>query len=212
MDRDAVWAAIDAERSSLADLLATLTPQEWDVRSLCPEWTVREVAAHITLSHVAPGRALVEGLRYRGSFNTMVRETARRRARAESDAQLIARMRAMPGSRKHPIGTSYLDPLVDSLVHGQDIAVPLGRPREMPVDAAVTAADRVWSMGFPFGARRKLRGLRFEATDAEWAQGDGTVLRGPIAVLLLVLTGRRARLGELTGAGVAVLDGSVQRR
>jgi uncharacterized protein (TIGR03083 family) len=212
MDRDAVWAAIDAQRSSLADLLATLRPEEWAAASLCPGWTIQDVAAHITLSHVSPGRAVVEMLRYRGSFNTMIRETARRRARTSSSAELVERIRAMPGSRRHPIGTSYLDPLVDSLVHGQDIAVPLGRPRDMPLDAALAAADRVWSMGFPFGARRRLRGLRLEATDVDWARGAGVSVHGPIAVLLLVLTGRRARLEELTGDGVAALEGAAQRR
>jgi uncharacterized protein (TIGR03083 family) len=201
MERDAVWSAIDRERLSLADFLETLGEADWAVPSLCAGWTVRDVAAHIPLSHIGRGRAVVEAVRYRGSFNRMIGETARRHAAETTPEQLIAEIRAMAGSRKHPIGTSHLDPLVDVLVHTQDIAVPLGRERAMPVDAAVAAADRVWSMGFPFGARRRLTGLRLEATDADWARGAGVLVSGPIAVLLLVLSGRRARLAELTGDG-----------
>jgi uncharacterized protein (TIGR03083 family) len=111
-------------------------------------------------------------------------------------------LRAMVGERRHPVGTTYLDPLCDVLIHGQDIAVPLGLERAMPVDAAIAAANRVATMGFWFFKRRPLRGLRLEATDADWTRGDGAVVRGPIAVLLLVLTGRRARLDELSGAGL----------
>jgi uncharacterized protein (TIGR03083 family) len=208
MDRDAVWAAIDGERASLADLLATLGPDGWASPSLCAGWTVKDVAAHITLSHIDPGRAVLELTRYRGNFNRMVGETARRRAAESSTDELIEQIRGMVGSRRHPIGTRYLDPLVDSLVHGQDIAIPLDVERPMPVDAAVAAADRVWTMGFPFGARRRLRGLQLCATDAEWTRGSGDPVRGPIAVLLLVLAGRRVRLAELTGDGVRTLASS----
>lgn len=39
------------EREQFADLLAGLTPQQWDAPSLCAGWTVREVAAH-TLAYL----------------------------------------------------------------------------------------------------------------------------------------------------------------
>jgi uncharacterized protein (TIGR03083 family) len=202
MDRDAVGAAVDAQRASLADLVETLTDEQWRAPSLCKEWTVREVVAHLTLAGIGPVRVTAELIRYGGSLSRTSRETARRRAAQASTAELVAMLRGMVGNRRHPIGTTYLDPLTDVLVHGQDITVPLGLPREMPIDAAVTAADRVASMGYWWWARRRLRGLRLEATDAEWTSGEGALVRGPIAVLLMVLTGRRARLDELAGAGL----------
>lgn len=211
MDVDAVWAAIHRERLSLADFLETLDDDDWAVPSLCGGWTVRDVAAHVPLSHIGRVRAVLEVVRYRGSFNRMVRETARRHAAETTPRQLIAEIRGMAGSRKHPIGTSHLDPLVDVLVHTQDIAVPLGRARVMPVDAAAAGADRVWSMGFPFGARRRLRGLRLEATDVDWARGEGAAVRGPIAALLLLLTGRDVRRDELTGDGIEQLTAASPR-
>ena len=47
MDRTAVWGTIHRERAALADLLGTLTPEEWEHPTLCPGWSVRDVAAHV---------------------------------------------------------------------------------------------------------------------------------------------------------------------
>jgi len=50
--------------------------------------------------------------------------------------------------------------------------------------------DAVWTMGWPFWARRRLRGFRLSATDIECEFGAGRVLEAPIATLLLRLAGR----------------------
>ena len=80
MDRDEVWRAIDAERSSVADLLDELSAEEWETPSLCAGWRVRDVAAHLTLAQMGVRTAAVEILRARGDFNRMIRDSARRRA------------------------------------------------------------------------------------------------------------------------------------
>ncbi|NKX52813.1 maleylpyruvate isomerase family mycothiol-dependent enzyme, partial [Arthrobacter deserti] len=41
VDDEALWAAIEAERLSLANLLEDLDPGQWEARSLCSEWRVR---------------------------------------------------------------------------------------------------------------------------------------------------------------------------
>src|SRR4029450_278298 len=87
----------------------------------------------------------------------------------------------------------------------QDIARPLGRAWPMPVDAAMTAADRVWSMSAPFHARRRLAGYQLVATDTRWHVGSGQPVEGPMAALLLLLTGRPAALTQLSGTGAADL-------
>jgi uncharacterized protein (TIGR03083 family) len=205
MQKDEVWAAVDQQRAELADLASGFTADQWTTPSLCGEWTVRDVVAHLTLSDVSPLVATRELVRYRGNLNRMIRETARRRAGELDDRQLVDALRAMVGNRGHPIGTKYVDPLVDLLVHGQDVTVPLGIDRPMPADAAVAAAQRVATMGYWSGARKRLRGLRLEATDVEWSSGSGTTVRGPIAALLLLLAGRNVRLDELEGLPAGVL-------
>lgn len=206
MDRDQVWHTIDRERLSLADLFDDLSPQEWETPSLCVGWRVRDVAAHLTLSQMGLFPALVAAARARGNFNRMVHDTAVRQARRPV-REYAPRLRAMAGSRRKAPGVSHLEPLIDVLVHGQDIAIPLGRPRPVPKEAAMAAADRVWPDLFPWRAERKLRGFRFAATDCAWSAGDGKLVEGPIGAILLLLTGRDAALPRLSGPGAADLEG-----
>ena len=200
MDLDDIWRTIDAERSSLADLLDDLSPAEWTAPSLCDAWRVGDVAAHLTLAHMGRREAAVGALRARGSFDRMIRDTALRAA-GLPHAEYPRRLRAMVGSRRTAPFVTPTEPLVDVLVHGQDITVPLGRDRPVPADAAVVAATRVWEMGFPFRARRRLRGFRLVATDTDWTVGSGHPVEGPIAALLLLVTGREAALDRLHGEG-----------
>ena len=41
------WEMLDAERTEFADLCDTLTPEQWDTRSLCAKWRVRDVVGHV---------------------------------------------------------------------------------------------------------------------------------------------------------------------
>jgi len=42
------WPTIHAERKALAADLEGLTDEQWRTKSLCNEWTVREVVGHMT--------------------------------------------------------------------------------------------------------------------------------------------------------------------
>jgi uncharacterized protein (TIGR03083 family) len=211
MDRDELWTTIDRERSSLADLLEELTPAEWELPSLCAGWRVRDIAGHLTLAHTGARAAVPALVRARGSFDRMILDTGRAAAGAPTD-QLVAAIRALVGSRRHAVGTSETEPLTDVLVHGQDIAVPLGRERPMPPVAAAVAATRVWTMGWPWWPRRRLRGVTLVATDSDWRAGAGPVVTGTTADLLLYITGRGHVVPRLAGPGVALLPaGGVAR-
>jgi uncharacterized protein (TIGR03083 family) len=204
LDEESAWAVIRAERLSLADLLAELSAAEWDQASLCAGWRVRDVAAHVALAPQAPAVAsMLAGLvRARGSFDRLNHDMSVQHAQSRTPAQLVAELREHAGSRRLPVVTNYRNILFDVLVHGQDVAVPLHRRREMPRDAAAAGATRVWTMGWPFWARRRLAGLRLVATDVDWSVGEGADVTGPIEALLLVLTGRTAAaLPRLSGSG-----------
>jgi uncharacterized protein (TIGR03083 family) len=203
MDRDKKWAAIAAQRRALADLLASLDEETWERSSLCAEWRVRDVAAHVALTPQSPGtvRILARGLRAGGNFDAVNRDMAVAHA-DRPPAELVAELRELADSRRKPAITTVDNLLFDVLVHVQDVAVPLGLTTAMPLDAALEGVERVWRMGWPFWARRRLRGLRLTATDVDWSAGTGAEVRGSVQALLLLLTGRTgAALPQLSGPG-----------
>ena len=210
MDADAVWRVIDEERSRLADLMENLTDAEWRTPSLCRGWTVRQVAAHLTLAHMSPLAATTALVRAGGGFNRMIRDTAIRQARLPVP-EYPRRLRAMIGSRRTAPFHTEVEPLIDVLCHAQDITRPIGRVYPMPAAAAAAAADHIWRHAFPFQARRRLRGLELVATDAPWRAGSGAPVEGPIAALLLLVSGRPAATADLAGPGTATLTATFPR-
>ena len=200
MDDTQMWQTIDSERALTADLLAGLTDVEWTYPSLCVGWTVREVAAHLTLGHrIGLGGVIREYAKARGSFNRVVDQTARAEAARRSTGELVAELRGAVGVRKLALGQSLKNAMMDVMVHTQDIALPLGIERHMPIEAAVVSADDLWRIGFPFHARKRLAGYRLVATDADWSVGEGAEVSGPIEALLMLLAGRTATIPRLTG-------------
>jgi uncharacterized protein (TIGR03083 family) len=204
LDRDQIWQVIDAQRLSLADLLEDLSDDQWRQPSLCAGWTVRDVAAHLTLQQLGLRDLIATMGQWRGSMDRTIQHAARRRAAALPTEQIIAEIRGMVGSRRHTLGVTYLETLCDILVHSQDIAVPLGRRHDMPPAAAAVAASRTLSMRWPppLPSVRTVAGFRLTATDTSWSAGEGPQVRGPMAALLLVCAGRAAALPRLSGPGV----------
>ena len=207
MDVDEIWRMIDAHRAGVADLLTDLSEDEWRQPSLCAGWTVRDVAAHLTLQQLGPGAALGILFKWRGSMDRTIAHAARQRAATLSTGRIIAEIRGMVGSRRHNFGVTYLETLADILVHSQDIAIPLGRRLDMAPDAAAAAASRNLSMRVPPPppSVKKVAGFRLTATDTTWSAGEGPEVRGPMAALLLVCCGRLVALPQLSGEGAAAL-------
>nr|WP_222109434.1 maleylpyruvate isomerase family mycothiol-dependent enzyme [Streptomyces cupreus] len=189
MGTDERWRVVDEERASLADLLEGLTPEQWETPTACGDWRVRDVAAHLTLApRFSYGDLVRDWIRARGDMNRLIHDTAVREARL-STAEIVTNLRAVIGNRRLAPTTTPREPLLDILVHGQDIALALGHRREMPAAAARDAADRVWTMRFP-PRPWPLPRARLVATDIEWTRGSGEEVRAPMADLLMLLTGR----------------------
>jgi hypothetical protein len=102
------------------------------------------------------------------------------------------------------LGTQPPDPLVDMLVHGQDIVRPLGRTRPTAPDRVSAALAHVAGSSF-YCVGKRFAGLRFVATDLDWSTGSGDEVRGPGGQLLVLLTGRPAGLDGLEGPGTATV-------
>jgi uncharacterized protein (TIGR03083 family) len=183
-----VWQHIDRERGALADLLEALPEQAWDQPSLCEGWTVRDVAAHLTFSQARVRDVVWPAVRTGFRYNAMIRYAAVHSPLTHE--QIVTTLRGFVGSRRRAPFVTELEPLLDVLVHTQDICMPLGIEHRMPVEAALAAADRVLSLRGPMRLWEPPRGVRLVAADAEWTFGDGAVREAPMQSHLLTLTGR----------------------
>jgi hypothetical protein len=77
----------------------------------------------------------------------------------------------------------------------------------VPVTTARQGLDRVWEMGWPFRAQRRLAGLHLRATDTDWERGEGPPVEGTALALLLLLTGRTETARPLLdGPGVTSIS------
>ncbi|MGB8381805.1 MAG: maleylpyruvate isomerase family mycothiol-dependent enzyme [Dermatophilaceae bacterium] len=189
MDSTAVWQHIDEQRTWLADLLESLPQNGWNQPSLCEGWSVRDVGAHLTFSHARVRDVLWPALRTGFRYNAMIKYSARHSPLTHE--QIVVTLRGFVGSRKKAPIVTELEPLLDVLVHTQDICVPLGIEHSMPIDAAVEAAGRVLSLRGPMRLWKPPSGTRLVATDVDWSYGDGPVIEAPIQSHLLTLTGRQ---------------------
>lgn len=208
MDAVDRWAWLARGRRDLADLLETLTREQWDSPSLCTGWRVRDVAAHVAMTPTEPSTvAIVTGMvRARGHLWDFGRDVAIAYAEARTPEEIVNVLRRDAEARTMPALTNAKNLLMDAYVHAQDVALPLGLDHPVPTEPGVAGFDRVWSMGWPFWARRRLRGLRLVATDAPVDVGAGPVVEGPLVGLLLLVTGRtEAARARLSGPGVASL-------
>ncbi|MBN9112580.1 MAG: maleylpyruvate isomerase family mycothiol-dependent enzyme [Pseudonocardia sp.] len=202
--RDALWDAIRTERAALADDLADLAPDEWARPSLCGDWTVEEVVAHLTAAASIGRWAWIRsmlGARYDPDVHN-----ARRLAehRGATPAETLARFRAVVDRDTAASGhtPAWLGEVV---VHAQDIRRPLGIEHTYPVESLTAVATFFAARNFAVASGTVSKGLRLEATDGPFTAGEGPLVSGPTLALVMVMAGRRAYLDDLTGPGVTTI-------
>ncbi|PRX44541.1 uncharacterized protein (TIGR03083 family) [Prauserella shujinwangii] len=192
------------ERADLAAFLGTLEPAEWDAPTLCSQWRVRDVVAHVISYDDLAVRALLRRLA-RGRF-------ALDRANAIGVSELAGlspdALLGLLDRHLRPRGLTAafggMVGLVDGMIHHQDIRRALGRPREIPAERLLPALRRAL-IAPPIGAIRRARGLRLVATDHEWSHGRGPEVRGKAEAILMAVAGRGAAVPELSGPGQRIL-------
>jgi uncharacterized protein (TIGR03083 family) len=199
-----LWRAIHAERAALAADLAGLTDAQWAAPSLCGDWTVEEVVAHLTAA-ASTGRWRWIASMLGAGFDPAA-HNARRLAehRGATPTQTLERFRGVVDSTVAPSGhtAAWLGEVV---VHGEDVRRPLGLPSPTPVATATAVAAFYASRDFAVPSRSAIAGLRVEAADGPFATGTGPLVAGPTLSLVMAMAGRRTHLPDLTGPGVARL-------
>jgi uncharacterized protein (TIGR03083 family) len=207
MDTDLVWRHIHRERRELARALATFDESEWAAESLCPGWTAKDVAAHVISTPQIGWRQLpgMAGRNLGRGYNQMIFREVKRISAGQTPQTILDDFVAYAASRHHVPTTTVVEPMVDVLVHTQDILRPLGRRHEMPPDAAAVAADRCRALAFLMGSRRVIKSVRMVATDYDWARGKGPTVQAPMQELLMLCAGRSPDPDLVTGDGLEAL-------
>lgn len=199
-----LWALAGAERAALADDLAGLCPEQWRHSTLCGEWDVEEVVAHLVAA-ASLGRwrwlRSILGARFRPDVHNQRRMVEHR---GETPAETLDRFRGVISSTTAPSGDTpaYLGEVV---VHAQDIRRPLGIPRSPSIDALTPVAHFFARRDFAVASRTHAAGLQLRADDGPFAAGDGPLVTGSTLALVMSMAGRAAYLDELDGPGVLTM-------
>ena len=202
------WPLIRGERVALIADLETISDAQWATPSLCSSWTVRDVLAHMTTTaKMTPGRFVGRFVGTGFQFNAMNEKGVKEELGA-TPADTLAGFKAQLDRTTAPPGP--IDAMVaEVVIHGEDIRRPLGITRSYQPEALTLVGDFVIRGNLLLGGKRRATGLTLVATDADWTRGAGPEVKGPLASMILALTGRRAGLADLTGDGLATLTGRI---
>ncbi|OYN99807.1 maleylpyruvate isomerase family mycothiol-dependent enzyme [Enemella evansiae] len=207
---DQYWELIRAARRQLADDLADVTRPQWRTRSLCGEWDIEQVLAHLTAAARVGQWRWIRSIVGSG-FRPAVHNARRLREQlGDTPAGTYARFRESIELRIAPSKdlAAYLG---EVLVHGEDIRRPLGIDAPPSTDAVTAVLDFYVSRDFTVPSRRTSRGLGLQATDAPFASGEGPEVTGPARALMMTLAGRPQYLDQLGGPGAVILRERLSR-
>jgi len=214
-----ITASLRDSWGSLATLADALQGEQWGAPSLCPEWTVQQVFAHVLAIEEALVGWWPEGPEAPPPFAAMApifREVA-----SAAPATIGPRVRAVAARRNEELAamgddafaTPCLTPVgpgtygrfmairvFDCWVHERDVRVPLGVPGDDAGRAAEIALGEVrGSLGYIVGKRIGVpdgMGIAFELT-------------GPVEARMLVkVDGRAAVVDDLPDPDVTVTTDS----
>jgi uncharacterized protein (TIGR03083 family) len=201
---DSIWPTIHAEREALADDLADLSAEQWSAQSLCSEWTVHDVLAHLlSAAKMTPPKFLARFAAAGFNFDRFAGNQVAAE-RAGGPAATLAAFRAAQPRTSAPPGPKDTW-LGEAFVHGEDIRRPLGIPHSYPLPFVARAVAFYAKSDAIIGGRTRVAQLTLKATDTELAVGTGPLVEGPAMSLLLAASGRASALDELSGPGVETL-------
>lgn len=205
---DHLWALAHVERGALAEDLSGLSAEQWHHGTLCGQWDVEQVVAHLTaaasLNQWRWVRSMV-GARFRADLHNQRRLVEQLGA---TPVDTLDRFRAVIGSTTAPSGhtPAYLG---EVLVHAQDIRQPLGLPRTPDVAALTPVAEFFARRDFTVASRTRAAGLRVQADDGPFEAGTGPLVTGSTLALVMSMAGRAPYLDLLDGPGVPTLRARV---
>lgn len=196
-----IWPVVHDERQALLQDLEKLQPQQWQTPSLCRDWDVHAVLAHLVDTAKTTRLGFVRRMIAAGFDFDRHNAVGVAREQAENPHRTLAELRAVltrTTSPPAPLATR----LVEAFVHGEDIRRPVGINRDYPTAHVATALSyQVKTTVKMGGGRERAEGWRLVASDTAFERGTGQEVRGTAIVLLLAVSGRPVVANELTGPG-----------
>jgi uncharacterized protein (TIGR03083 family) len=198
------WPVIHTERKALAADLQALEAGAWATPSLCQDWTVRDVLAHLTSTATLTPAAFFGGLVTAGFSSEKAQRNGIAAHLGTAPADTLAGFEAVLTGVTHRPGPAGAW-LGETIVHSEDIRRPLGITYVYAPAVLVLVASFFAGSNKLISAKRRIGGLALHATDADWSHGTGLEVRGPILSLILAMTGREVADDELDGDGAWTL-------
>jgi uncharacterized protein (TIGR03083 family) len=202
-----IWDAVRGETLDLAERLADLDDEQWDSPSLCSQWRIRDVLAHVTAgAEGAFGVGWIFQSMRRHGFDYHQWVAADGQLRGQQDPHVVLKaFRDTAVISEAPPGTRPIRSLMHVLIHGQDICRPLGIKRDLPESHLLPVAEFVKDDRRIFGTKKRIAGYKLTASDMKWSCGDGPEVTGPAEALVMMMAGRLVALDDLSGEGFAAL-------
>lgn len=182
-------ALVSVTYDGLADLLGAAPAESWDAPSLCEDWRVRQVIAHVTMpAWLTPEQFGTEMAAAGGDFTVLSNTIAARNASLPAPDHLDA-LRSQALHNWQPPGGGAPAAVSHATIHSLDITIALDRPPVAPPEAVVAVLDQLTAAnGAVFGV--DLSGARLKAADMDWSWGSGKPMRADSGELVALLSGR----------------------
>ncbi|MGB8859172.1 MAG: maleylpyruvate isomerase family mycothiol-dependent enzyme, partial [Ilumatobacteraceae bacterium] len=185
------WGRIQSDRAAFADYLATLTTPQWEAGSWCAGWSVKDVVAHLLVSPtMSKGKIFLAFLGSGFNLDKMSAKLVTRMSAQMSADRMVELTRSTAGVRSAPPGLKPIGVFAELATHAADISLALGEPFHLPSEHMVMALEHMKGVQPVLGCKRRIAGLRLQATDSDWSTGSGPVVEGDLQHLLCAMTGR----------------------
>lgn len=204
MDDVTYWDLIRAERTRLAEALADVGPGQWRTQSLCVEWSVEDVVAHLSAAANTGRWVWIRNMVVSGFNSAKHNERLLRRYLGDTHAETLAIFRRSVDLRIAPT-KDYAAFLGEVIVHSQDIAGPLGLAIDPDPIGLKAVAEFFATKDFAVRSRTLVHGLSLEASDAQFAIGQGPQVTGRLLDMVMAMAGRQQYADDLSGDGAEEL-------
>jgi len=209
MQATQLWELIRIERQRLSTLLDDLDTPEWQAASLSQMWSVRHVVAHLAAAGSTGTSRWLLNMVLSG-FNTDRHNERLLNKYWGTSAQQTLENFNRSCDQAQAVFNSAPALLGEIVVHGQDIAVALGKKLEQD-PAAIREVARFFSaQDFAVNSKTLIKDLKLIATDDSFTAGHGAAVRGKLLELVMTMAGKPAFLQHLEGEGVEVLRRRLQ--